>query len=353
MHKDALTMPNGTYTLSNLKNATGIADDRLSAHHPNGAGNTTSLGDFAVEDIGWDNDGDTFIENLQFSSKSIYKLPCVEVNGSDSNAAGSYNGSVWQFSNSSVELSPNFRDSLKLRVDVEALPDLGDFFVDQIFSDASNWTFSGGNLAFNTLTKVDDSTLEIEIDVTGYGSVASFEATFADGLNDAMPHYNETLGFQTSEIRSATPVICGPGTSIFFEDEKANGVHKYYINFARSTANVLFDPKGQVSTPVTWKLTKNGAQQRTSSPDPEFQIIQQFEQQGGDTWKLVAEDSAGSVVDAVLWTWGDNNAPYDTAGNDPATGTFSDRSQRAPASASNPATVNITSYTPDDPNANI
>lgn len=346
-------MPNGTYTLSKLKNATGIADDRLSAHHPNGAGNTTSLGDFAVENIGWDSDADTLIENLQFPSNSIYKLPCVEVNGSDSDAAGSYNDSVWEFSNSSVELSPNFRNSLKLRVDVEALLGFGDFFVDQIFSDTANWTFSGGNLAFNTLTKVDDSTLEIEIDVTDFGSVATFEAVFADGLNDAMPHYNETLGFQTSEIRSPTPVICGPGTSIFFENEKnSDGTHKYHINFSRSTSNVLFDPAGQVSTPVTWKLTKNGALERTSSPDPEFEIRRQFKREGGDTWKFVAEDSEGNVIDAVLWRWGDNNAPYDTGG-DPATGTFSDRSQRAPAGESNPATLNITSYTPDDSNANI
>lgn len=43
---------NGDITISNLKSATGIADDRLSAHHPNGAGNTTAMGDFLTDAIG-------------------------------------------------------------------------------------------------------------------------------------------------------------------------------------------------------------------------------------------------------------------------------------------------------------
>lgn len=43
---------NGTITMTNLKSATGIADDRLSAHHPNGAGNETAMGDFLTDAIG-------------------------------------------------------------------------------------------------------------------------------------------------------------------------------------------------------------------------------------------------------------------------------------------------------------
>ena len=43
---------NGNYTITNLKAATGIVDDRLSAHHPNGAGNETALGDFAIKALG-------------------------------------------------------------------------------------------------------------------------------------------------------------------------------------------------------------------------------------------------------------------------------------------------------------
>jgi len=42
----------GDITISNLKSATSIADDRLSAHHPNGAGNTTAMGDFLTDRIG-------------------------------------------------------------------------------------------------------------------------------------------------------------------------------------------------------------------------------------------------------------------------------------------------------------
>jgi hypothetical protein len=42
----------GTHTISNLKSATGIADDRLSAHHPNGTGNETAKSEFITSKVG-------------------------------------------------------------------------------------------------------------------------------------------------------------------------------------------------------------------------------------------------------------------------------------------------------------
>ena len=37
---------NGDVRITTLKQMTGIADNRLSAHNPNGAGNATAMGDF-------------------------------------------------------------------------------------------------------------------------------------------------------------------------------------------------------------------------------------------------------------------------------------------------------------------
>lgn len=52
-------------TMTALKGATGIADDRLSAHHPNGAGNETAFSDFFVFDIGRDDGGGAFVTDLR------------------------------------------------------------------------------------------------------------------------------------------------------------------------------------------------------------------------------------------------------------------------------------------------
>lgn len=43
---------NGTVTMTELKTATGIADDRLSAHNPGGTGNPTKMSDFLIDAIG-------------------------------------------------------------------------------------------------------------------------------------------------------------------------------------------------------------------------------------------------------------------------------------------------------------
>lgn len=55
----------GDITMTNLKGATGIADDRLSAHHPNGAGNETAMGDFLINDIGRDDGSGTRVTDLR------------------------------------------------------------------------------------------------------------------------------------------------------------------------------------------------------------------------------------------------------------------------------------------------
>ena len=73
---------NGTNTITALKTATGVADNRLSAHHPNGAGNATSFGDFHFAGYqddaggGWDEDDvpSTIYPDDQFS---LYLRPSV------------------------------------------------------------------------------------------------------------------------------------------------------------------------------------------------------------------------------------------------------------------------------------
>lgn len=70
---------NGTVNMTTLKGATGISDDRLSAHHPDGAGNRTKFGDFFIDGYtagSGEFDGGDVPSNLQAGDQfSLYLLP--------------------------------------------------------------------------------------------------------------------------------------------------------------------------------------------------------------------------------------------------------------------------------------
>lgn len=56
-------------TITNLKAATSIADDKLSAHNPNGSGNVTAMSDFLVDAIGiWDSANAQWLQTLERES---------------------------------------------------------------------------------------------------------------------------------------------------------------------------------------------------------------------------------------------------------------------------------------------
>jgi len=64
---------NGTVTVSNLKTLTSIADDRVSAHHPDGAGSKTGMSYFFLTGF-TDSDGGQF-EDLAYNTGSCWQEP--------------------------------------------------------------------------------------------------------------------------------------------------------------------------------------------------------------------------------------------------------------------------------------
>lgn len=189
-------------TMTNLKSATGIADDRLSAHHPSGAGNQTKFGDFLVENFGGNLDpgSDNNIDGL-------YLIP-VEVNGSTAGADGSYNSNdYWEFTNIN-ELDKG--DTIKIEVWFKRGQNTFSTHArEQILTRTSLWDLNkaaGTGTAF-TLNDIvsyraGSSYVTIVFDLTigdktdEFGIFAFYNAE----LNTDMPNLGDNFVFRTKDI---------------------------------------------------------------------------------------------------------------------------------------------------------
>jgi len=352
----------GDITMTNLKAATGIADDRLSAHHPNGTGNETAMGDFLVGGLGRDTDANpgTIESNL---------IRPHSVNGDEGDASGSFNANgVWSFSGD-VTLDPASTNKFVLEIDL-GFP-LGEYFAEQIGTRAVHWNFAVQNCSvdavksFSTGGSLNDQ-LHLECTVTGFGSQVSVEARFGDNMNTDATNFNGSstgtprLLFQTADVQDATPLIAFSGKVIRFDDAGSSGSgHQFAVNIkndgtAIPGSSILFDPNGQVDlASSTWELYKNGTSRGTRTQDPGFTFpFTEPEKGGGDTWKLTLHDQNNDFVDAVDWTWGDANAPFDNGG-DPAVGLFERDNDDAAAGENAPEPCSITDYIADEPGSSL
>lgn len=205
---------NGDYTITNLKSATGIADDRLSAHHPDGAGNETAMGDFACKAVG----------NFNNLGEKRRLLPCVLYD--DQGVGGSYNSNYdFVFNTGDGPIRPG----IPFEIFIEAYDggDLGKFFVEQILQD-------GGLVIDNDLTSSDVNILNITKNkpagVNRPGVVIKAEVTslvnplvvaveYVDPLNtnagnigkESISNFTKNVGlaFRTQDVGVAQTLITG------------------------------------------------------------------------------------------------------------------------------------------------
>jgi len=193
-------------TMTNLKSATGIADDRLSAHHPNGAGNQTKFGDFLVANFGGNLDpgSDNNIDGL-------YLIP-VKVNGSTANANGSYNANdYWEFANIN-ELDKG--DNIKIEVWFErGQSQFSDLARQQILSRTALWDLNkaaGTGTAFtlNNITSFRSGssyvTIAFDLTIGDKGDQFGIFAFYNAELNTDMPNLDNNLIFRTKDITGAS-----------------------------------------------------------------------------------------------------------------------------------------------------
>jgi hypothetical protein len=209
---------NGSNTVDRLKAATGIADDRVSAHHPNGTGNETAMGDFFVTAIGravgrsyYDQgnvtDGSSnppaWDKNLSIpngnSVSGLSTLPSGKSGSLDSSG-------TWTLDSSNFQQGETFW----VRVDMNG----GDFARQQVVM--KRLTVSQ-TLNCNILNRVDgtvngNDVIDFEVEVDGYDSVA-IDFQYNDGgyNSDAIHYYDSSestpdlIEFTTSTVETATP----------------------------------------------------------------------------------------------------------------------------------------------------
>jgi hypothetical protein len=194
----------GTVNISSLKNATGINDNRLSAHNPNGAGNNTKFGDFLVDNLGGNTTPDT--DN---QIDGLYLIP-VEVNGATSDAEGSYDSNnYWVFDNIS---QLNVGDTIKIEVWFEKTANnLGDYFRPMIGTRTAKWDVlkAGGTGADFTLDNIVSYrsgssylTTAFVITIDSKADAFGIDAFFSAEVNTDMPNLGSNLQFKTDEMEA-------------------------------------------------------------------------------------------------------------------------------------------------------
>jgi hypothetical protein len=351
-------MPNGNYTITNLKSATGIADDRLSAHHPNGAGNETSMGEFALDDLGGGGNNNAIGSPPLETVLYPFEVDGRDVNEDPSGSGEGYDNSsppIWTFdSDDNVNLSPdpNEDDTFKIWIDVRAFQSgAGRHFADQIGSRLSaHWAKTlNNNLSIDAIKPGGRGNgMYVKCTVTDFGVVGGFGLKFQGPMNDLMPNHDIEITFRSDDWDDggATITDANGGQDVEFEDDNDSGEHQYAIN--PNGLDILRDPANNISNP-TWELYLNNSQiasqtqAQLSFTTPSVYL----EQSGGDTWRIDLKDSNGTLVDSLQWTWGDSNAPYDDNGTLPAYGKVR-RDTNDQGTSSSPEPASIYGYNPDD-----
>lgn len=211
----------GNVTLSNLKNATGIADDRLSAHNPNGAGTNTRLGNFLVGKIGryifsneWVNQNITTDINGDPHGKSEYDTKL----GLDSSRVGQVDSDGnWTFD--SHVLQEGDVIEIRIETDIESGAEIGKHFLKAIVEDGAGFVTSSvsgltdtGNHSITTNSEGHE-VIDLEYEVTGFNSVG-IRFNLEDTINVDALHYGDpstqsgisqfatNLEFQCNDVQS-------------------------------------------------------------------------------------------------------------------------------------------------------
>lgn len=362
---------NGKYTITNLKNATGIADDRLSSHAPSGPGVETSFSDFVCKGLGrvdgTDGDGSLNYSRLLGVSEVANEL----TNYTD----GTYNANDnWEFDQSSMEIveGENFWIRIILSDD-----ELGAFFAEQILKNGSGLEFvdaeTSSEVSFlgnykidlNPQTSTGRPFIDLQFSLDEYTSRIIVALTFEDGLNVNADSYGTSsffngthgLALQTRETKQAFPVI---DTWVVYVTYTSSGDYEFdfHPNNDNDPLQAVNDPAGGIGT---YKFEVYDTDPETGTPyevqndDPRFMASQNLEQvvnetkfsdiEGGrekDFWVNLIDGANGNQQDCVYVKVAEDNVDNwpSTAGNTEKY-LFTTSTTRSQASIVNPYAMNI------------
>lgn len=189
-------------TMSNLKAATNISDNRLSAHHPSGAGSQTKLGDFIIQSL----------ESRLTYSDTIFKHMCKSWNVRGNRKEGSYNTSGalpdWEYNDGTLNLI-GVNDTFSFFIEVVWGPNTGEHFRKQIGTLKQYWSISTNNCTVNNLQGVHDSVnnqygIEVVCELTEGGQKTEIIMPYEAPFNPGISKKGENFAFRTTHIASGT-----------------------------------------------------------------------------------------------------------------------------------------------------
>jgi len=246
--------------ISTLKTATGISSNRLFAHNPTSDTETRFI-DFLMDNIGGNTD-----PNSDNQIDGLFLIP-VEVNGSTTDADGSYNtNDQYQFDN--ITLKPD--DTLKVEVWVETTTTIGGKNVGEHVREAilnrlnANWSITTQNgLNIDTMSSYRSGTGYVtsvfECTFETYSDPARIELGFPGDVNNGMPNAGSTMVFSTDDVQKNFSISLGaaPFTNqIDLDLIIDNGVPDYDVTIERDKDSDFTD--GDETTVVSTTETSEG-----------------------------------------------------------------------------------------------
>jgi len=258
----------GDTTISTLKDATGIASNRLFAHNPNSSDFETRFIDFLMDNIGGNLDPDSTTD-----IDGLFLIP-VEVNGSTTDADGSYDSSDrYQFSN--VTLRPD--DTLKIEVWVDTSTTIGGKDIGEHVRKAilnrlgANWSIAAENgLTINAMSNYRDGTGYVtsvfECTFETYSDPARIELGFPADVNTDMPNAGSTMVFSTDDVQKNFNISMGLAPApnqIDIDLTIDDGVPEYDVTIERDRDSDFSD--GDETTVVNTTESTEGTKSYTDS----------------------------------------------------------------------------------------
>ena len=327
---------NGTYTFSNLKSATGIASNSLFSQGPSGV-SSVAFGDFVCKGMGRPYDdslGSSVPPSNADPANWKRKLVPVTVNGSSSDAQGSYDTQdppFYSFDNIGELSAAGAGDTFVIRVTFHTV-DLGEYFYEQIF-DGPGFAETQSSIAtLQSVTEVTDGSgntigADLEYQMTDFGGSLRIAWTWEDVINSNGTNYGTAttdrdgdslpedggLVFRTTEVDEGTPLL----TEWYWQVENTGAGYNIDFNITAnnsySEANVVYDPADQIDGQFKLARDKTDFDNSNfygSDTSPQFndtsyptsqqsQVPENIAEGGRFEYYLQLEDQSGTVRDAV------------------------------------------------------
>jgi hypothetical protein len=282
MGKDA------TINMTQLKAATGILSNRLTAHDPSGPGVRESFGAFLADEI----------EGVKQGSDSMWQNLCKSWEVRGNREQGSYDSNdLWVYQNN---ITINKEDSFSFVINVvqtfvNGSRD-GEHVVEQIMSRTEHWTISTNNASVDNIRQLqnpsdtDDYDMEVECTLTDRGNKTEIFMDYDAPLNTDMANATARFAFRTAEIEQPLEVSTSLTASNIYSDEIrlsydiTDGTPNYDYTIERKPAAA---PDSNYSQITSGTHTQDVTNETYSDTDEDLTVGNEYK------YRITVDDDAG------------------------------------------------------------